>query len=188
MNIFSLFGPYQFFAKIGAVILLAAAAIIGYLSWAAHEQGIGEARATARYNAAIEAQKSEAGQVLAAAVAKVEAADAALREFKDHQEVKDAQNKKTVDNLSGRLRTLAGVNGRLRDPHADARCGDGGGSAQGQDSASAGHSPDDGAKGGGLLSADLSGLLRRLTREADEINAAYISCRADAEMVRAETK
>jgi hypothetical protein len=47
---------------------------------------------------------------------------------------------------------------------------------------------EDPAEAGGLLSAELEGLLLRLEGEADEINAAYSSCRADAITVRAKIR
>jgi hypothetical protein len=129
----------------------------------------------------IDAQEKAAATVLAQETARVVATERALQNFKNIQEVKDAGNKKTVDTLSARLRDLA-VNGRLRDPHAGR--GGGSGGASGADAAGPGNRPDNGAGNSGLLSEDLTGLLGRLLVEADEINNAYISCRADAEAVR----
>mgnify|MGYP001310919824 CR=1 FL=1 len=171
--------------KIGAGVFLFLSITAGYIIWANHQQGIGEARATAKYNTLIDAQKKEAAGVLARETARVVAAERALQDFKNSQEVKDAGNKKTVDNLTARLRGLA-VNGRLRDPHADPGCGGGGGGSNGTDSTGSRNRPDNGTASSGVLSAELSGLLGRLLKEADEINNAYISCRADAEAVRAK--
>ena len=173
--------------KLGGALLLVVALIVGYFAWANHQQGIGEARATEKYNRAIEAQKREASAMLAKETTRVAAAEHALQDFKNNQEVRDASNKRATDNLTARLRALAGPGGRLRDPHADAaRPGQGGGSPNGSAPAGPGNRPDNGAEASGVLSAELTGLLQRLTIEADEINNAYISCRADAESVRAE--
>lgn len=168
--------------KLGAGVLVGAALFGGYLAWASHQQGIGDARATAAYNARIEAQKKGAAATLAKETAKVVATERALQDFKNRQEVKDAGNKKTVDNLTARLRDLAGHSGRLRDPNA----GRGGGSsgADGTAPAAPGDSADNGTEAAGILSTELTEFLQRLTLEADEINTAYISCRADAEAMR----
>jgi hypothetical protein len=167
--------------KLGAGALLFGALIVGYFAWASHQQGIGEAKATAAYNLKLGAQKKGAATVLARETARGVATERALQNLKNLQEVKDAGNKKTVDTLSARLRDLA-VNGRLRDPHAGR--GGGGGGASGADASGPGNRPDNGAEAGGVLSADLTGLLQRLTVEADKINLAYISCRADSVAVR----
>jgi hypothetical protein len=167
--------------KLGAGVLLVSALIAGYFAWANHQQSIGEARGTAACNLKIDAQKKEAATVLAKETARVVATERALQDLKNTQEVKDAGNKKTVDTLSARLRDLA-VNGRLRDPHAGR--GGGGSGASSADASGPGNRPDNGAETSGVLSADLTGLLQRLTVEADKINLAYISCRADAEAIR----
>lgn len=169
--------------KLGGWVILAAALTGGYLAWANHQQSIGEARATAAYNEKIEAQKKEAAHILAKETAKVVATERALQDLKNQQEMEDARNKKTTNTLTARLRALADGTGRLRDPHAGR--GPGGGSATGAAAAGPGDSRDHGAEAGGVLSAELTGLLQRLTVEADAINLAYISCRADAESVRA---
>ncbi len=171
--------------KVGAGVLLVAALIAGYFAWASHQQRIGEAMAIAAYNVKIEAQKKEAAAVLAKETARVATAERTLQNFKNRQEVKDVRNKKTVDTLASLLRDLAGPAGRLRDPHADSGRGGGGSGSNGPDSAGTGNRPDNGSAPGGVLSAELTEFLQRLTIEADEINNAYISCRADAEAVRA---
>lgn len=162
---------------------LIAALVAGYFAWADHIGDVREAAVTARYNAAIDAQKKEASQKLADETAKVAAAEKSLNDFKNQQELKDATNRKTVAGLSARLRDAAGPAGRLRDPHA-AGCGGGGGGAQGAAAAGADDSPADRAQAGGLLSAQLTGLLQQLAADADGINLAYSSCRADAWSVR----
>ena len=169
--------------KLGGWMILAAALIGGYLAWENHQQSIGEARATKACNQKIDTQKKEAALTLAKETAKVVASERALQDFKNKQEVQDAQNRKITGNLTARLRALADGAGRLRDPHAGR--GPGSGSAPGTAAAGPGDSRDHGAEAGGVLSAELTGLLQRLTVEADAINLAYISCRADAESVRA---
>lgn len=135
-------------------------------------------------NAKIEDQKKHAATVLVKEMSRVATAERALQDFKNRQEVKDAGNKKITDNLTARLRDLA-VNGRLRDPHADSGRGGGGSGSSSPGSSGPGNRPDNGAETSGVLSADLAGLLQRLTVEADETNNAYISCREDAEAERA---
>lgn len=164
-----------------AVRLVIVAVVI--VAYSYYQQRVGESRATATYNTAIDRQKIEAGTVLAGETAKVRTAELALRKFKDEQEIKDAENKLVVSGLAQRLRAAAGPTGRLRDPHA-ARCGHGGGSAPGADPASAGGRAADPAEAGGLLSADLTGLLLSQAKAADDINVAYASCRADSFAMR----
>ena len=167
----------------GAAIAIAlGAALLGY---GHHQRGIGEARATVQYHVLVDQQKTAAGALLSKETARVAAAEQALRNFKDHQEIQDAQNRTTVTGLQTRLRTLAGNAGQLRDPNATARCGSGGSGPPSPSAAAAVDPGDDAAEAGGLLSADLSGLLQRLGFEADEINVAYASCRLDAVAVRA---
>lgn len=164
--------------KLGAGFLTAAALIAGYLAWASRQQAIGEARATAAYNVKIEAQKKEASKILAKETAKVVATERSLQSLKNIQEVTDAENKKVTDNLTARLRAL----GRLHDPNAGR--GAGSGAASGTAAPCASNSPNDRAEAGGVFSIPASELLRKIAREADEINLAYISCRADSLAVR----
>lgn len=147
-------------------------------------EGRGYDRAKAEATAALEAQKRKAGEVLATETAKTRAAEESLRTFKLNQDNKDAQAQATVADLSRRLRQLtAGTAGRLRDPNAQG-CGGSSGGPQGKAVTPAPDRPGDGAEAGGLLSAELTGLLQRLASEADAINTAYASCRADAFAVR----
>lgn len=179
MNVLNWLNPTRWLMLIAA----AGALSLGYVAWVDHQQDIGEARATERFTEATARQKAEAARVLAVEVAKVAAAQAALQEFKNQQEIKDAGNQKTVVALSARLRDLAGPAGRLRDPHASG-CRRGGGDAPTAAAPAPGDRADDATEAGGLLSEQLTGLLQARFREADEINTAYISCRADAYSVR----
>lgn len=167
--------------KIAAVVALLVLLFFG-------EQYIedrGYDRARAEDNAAIEKVKREAADTLASETNKTRTAERVLQDFKNTQELQDASHQKTVADLSSRLRSLSGAPGRLRDPHA-AGCGPSGGSAPGEAAPAPSGRPADPAEAGGLLSADLSGLLQRLQLEADTINVAYASCRADAYTVRGE--
>jgi hypothetical protein len=134
--------------------------------------------------AAADKLKIAADKRLAEETAKVRAAEQAMQEITTAQNVKDYDHEKTVADLSDSLHRAAGPAGRLRDPHA-AGCGGGGGGAQGDVAGPAGDRPGDAAQTDGLLSADLTGLLQRLQLDADHINDAYTSCRAQAIAVRA---
>ena len=151
---------------------------LGYREWAVHQQGIGEARATVTFNAAIEQQKAQAGQLLASETQKAAAATKALHDSKIEREIDDAKNASTVAALAGRLRA-ASTAGRLRDPNA-AGCGGGGGGAPGADPARTGGGAADAAEVGGLLSKQLTEFLLAQAADADQVNLAYISCRADS--------
>jgi len=135
-------------------------------------------------NAAVQKQKTEAADELASETAKVRKAEQALQEVTTTINVKDYEHEKTVATLSDRIRAAAGPAGRLRDPHAGARCGCGGGSTPAEVAGPAGDRSGDPAEAGGLLSEQLTGLLQRLQLEADTVNDAYISCRAQAYAVR----
>ena len=165
------------------LLALAGALWLGYGAWAGRQQDIGEARATSTYNKAIDQQKAEARIALDLEMGKTTAVEKALQTFKNQQELTDATNSKTVAGLSARLRHAAGPVGRLRDPNSQG-CGGGGGGPQGTDAAGAGARADDAAEAGGLFSAGATELFQRLTSEADEINLAYASCRADGQALR----
>lgn len=166
-----------------AVGVLIALLVLGYETWATHQQGIGEQRATTAYNLAIDQQKAAAATLLATETGKAHAATKALTDFKLEREKQDVESKSTIDNLAARLRTAAGLSGRLRDPNA-AGCGGGGAGAPGADPAHANGGAIDNAQAGGLFSGPATELFQRLTREADDINIAYTSCRLDALSLR----
>lgn len=167
--------------KIGAVLALL---VILYTGEQYIEQR-GADRQLAEDMAVINKQKAEAAALLASWTAKVHQVEQGLQALTNAQNLKDFDHEKTVADLSDRLRRLAGPAGRLRDPHA-LGCGAGGGSAPSEAASAPSDRPADPAEAGGLLSAELGGLLQRLTLEADTINAAYASCRADAYAVRAQ--
>ena len=140
-------------------------------------------RAMAEATAATNTLKAQAAATLASETAKTRHAEQALQAIKNTQELQDAAHQNTVADLSDRLRRLAGPAGRLRDPHA-AGCGGGSGGAPGAAATTPGDRAADPAQTGGLLSVPLTELLGRIVREADTINVAYASCRADAYAVR----
>jgi hypothetical protein len=128
------------------------------------------------------AQKLEARLLLEKLTAEVKQLQARLIDAQKAQEKKDANNQAVIDAQARRLADAAAAHGgQLRDPNG---CGRGGASPEGQGGAAAGTGEEHRAEAGGLLSAQLSRLLGKLTREADNINAAYESCRADAVNVR----
>lgn len=166
--------------KIGAVLAVLVLLFLGeqYIERRGYDRAMSEAQAQ------IEGSKRAAADRLALEIQKTRKAEQVLQTFKNDQELKDAKHQQTVATLTDRLRGLADSAGRLRDPNAG-RCGPGGGSPQAEPPRAPGDRPDDPAEAGGLLSAQLSGLLQQLTREADDINVAYASCRADAYAIRA---
>lgn len=166
-------------ALLVAVIALCAAAL-GLVHYG-HSKGVAETTAT--YEAALSKQKLEASLKLTDETAKTRRAEIALQTFKNEQDLKDEKHQTIVAAMSTRMRGLAGPAGRLRDPN-QAGCGSGSGSTPSADPTATADRPDDGAEAGGLLSKQLSGLLQQLTQEADVVNVAYASCRADAFKVR----
>lgn len=151
--------------------------MVGIVIFGQHRYDQGDAAATLRDSVVIEKLKGDAATTLAAETERVRKAEQALRDFKDNQELKDADNRKIVQALADRVRSLIGDAGRLRDPNATG-CGGGGGGATSQATEGAGDRPADGAEAGGLLSAELTEFLRTQALSADEINNAYSSCRA----------
>lgn len=165
---------------VGALSLLTA----GYFAWAGHQQDIGQARATAVYEAQLAKQKDDAKILLAAETAKVKTAEKSLQDFSNQRAENDLVNEKTISVLAGRVHAL----GRLRDPGATVGRGGGGSGTQSAGSTSAGDSQAAGAQADRFLSAELTGFLQRQASDADEVNAAYASCREDAFTVRALVK
>ena len=171
--------PYKLLGLAFAIAALVAA-VLGY-GHRQYTQGV--TTTTARYEAALAQQKAQAAALLASETAKTRDTEQALQSLKNQQELSDAKNQKIVASLSGRLRGIAGPAWRLRDPNAP-RCWSGGGSTPGAAASAAGDRAADDPEAGGLLSVQLTELLGRVLREADDINVAYASCRADASAVR----
>jgi hypothetical protein len=168
LGLFSLLNPGRWMLYAAAL----AALVAGYFAWAAHERGVG----AAPYIAAIEKQKVEAAVTLKVLTEQVQVKEKALNDFTNSRNENDATNEGAIAVLADRLHAS-----RLRDPN---QTGCSGAAPGPQAAASAAVGGGNAAEAGGLLSAELSGLLTRLTREADTVNAAYISCRADAYEVR----
>lgn len=160
-------------AIILGVVLAFVLAIAG-ASWKAYDAG--EASQLLVDQAEVAQQKQEAARELLYQMSKTNEAERKLALNVSQQEVKDGLNSNAIDDLSAQLRTAA-RGGRLRDPNGGrGACGSG---AAGTAARSARPGQDNGAEAPGLLSAELTGLLQRLQREADDINNAYASCRAE---------
>lgn len=168
---------------------LALALFLGYRAWAGHQQGIGEARATAHYSAQFAKHKADAYAKLEAAIKRAHESERILNEERHKQEKQDVSNTRTIADLQDRLRAAAGPGLRLRDPNAPTLgSGNCGGGADAKAAAPADDRPADRAEAAGLLSAELTGLLQRQAEEADIVNAAYIACREDALRVRLQLR
>ena len=157
-------------------VILFASLITGYNLWIDHQQDIREAQITTKYEGILAEKEAAATQALMDETALVMAKDAELQKSKNLQEITDAKNARVVAGLKSKLRDL----GMLRDPGYQGQ----GSSSPGNPGPGANGGADDGAQGTGLLSAEASDLLRELTEEADLINLAYISCRADSFSLR----
>ncbi len=157
-------------------LLAAALAAANYLLF----DGLTKSQATVQtYKKMVADQKAQAKTKFDDQVAKTKAAEQALAAFKAQQEKDDETNKKVVSDLTERLRLAGGAHGRLRDPNATGR-GCGGAGTPGATPAAPPGGAGNKAEADGLLSAQLTGLLRRLQHEADLINNAYASCRGTA--------
>jgi hypothetical protein len=130
-------------------------------------------------------QKLEAAALLKKLTAERDALQAQINHDHDEQEKKDASNKKTIAAQAARLDALSAASpgGRLRDPNAGRGCS--GASAEGHAAGDERGSEDHGAAAGGLVSAQLSGLLRGQAAGADKWARLYDLARADALMCRA---
>lgn len=165
-----------------ALALLALLAGAVGLWWAEREAHARHAADQVRtqYEFALAQQRAQAAAELKAEQAKTAAIEQRWRAAITHQEAQDREHTATIQDLQRRVAAAAAAGaGRLRDPHAIAQCGPGGGGPAAPGAPAAGPGAPDAPEAGGLLSAELTGLLQRLTREADDINAAYASCRAE---------
>lgn len=167
--------PYRWILAIALI----GALVLGYFAWEKNIRSDERAKVVTEYNVKIAKQKADAIELYFSESAKVTAAEKAMRDAKDKQENDDAVNTKAISLLADKLRST-----RLRDPNG-AGCGQSSGAAQSGNPSGASLSPNNGAEGGGLLSESLSRLLLSQAETADNINNAYISCRADAKMIRA---
>jgi hypothetical protein len=176
-----LLGPYKWFIAAGGIIALIAA-LWGAL--AVHDRNIRldeRTKVVGEYNQKIAEQKAAAQVSLDAETAKASAASTALKEIKDVQENTDVINAKTIELLAGKLNAL-----RLRSGTQAGLGGGSGGGTQGSITAAASAGSADPAPSTGVLSDATVEFLLSQSKQADTINIAYISCRADALAVRAE--
>ena len=183
MNPLTIFAEMPYPTSLFVKAAIAVALVLALLLALRQVDQRGYDRAMAEATAATNQLKAQAAATLASEAAKTRSAEQALQAIKNTQELQDAAHQSTVADLSDRLRRLAGPTGRLRDPHA-AGCGGGSGGAPGAAATTPGDRAANHPEASGLLSAGLSGLFQRLQREADTINIAYASCRADAYAVR----
>jgi hypothetical protein len=167
--------------RVVAALALAAALWAGYVHWRDVQRDIGDAAATQRYNEAIAKQKAEAAAQLDDARKRVEKAEGVAAVLRQDQDLKDTKNAKAIADLRGQLRDARG----LRDPYAaPVQCGGSGASAGSESAASAAAGGNDTTQSAGLLSAQFAGMLQHWADEADAINIAYESSRADAQRLR----
>lgn len=169
--------------KIIAFLLAIIGLTVGIYFYGEHRYEQGDAGASLRYGLKFTQLKLSAAADLAKEMLKTKSVEDAMADALRNQEVKDAESQTAIIALSNRIRVLAGPAVQLRDPNA-AGCGGSRSSPAPETFASASAGPGDGAETGGLLSTQLTGLLQQLTQEADAINAAYTSCRADSFEVR----
>lgn len=169
MNILALLNPGRWMLYAAAL----AALVAGYFAWQTHERGVG----AAPYIAAIKKQNIEAAATLKRLTEQVQAKEKALQDFTNERNENDATNEGALSVLADKLHAA----GRLRDHNATGCSGPASGT---QVAASSGAGGKDDSSVGWLLSVEASDFLRGQARLADEINAAYISCRADAFKVR----
>lgn len=160
-----------------AVALAIGGAVAAWNHHGEAEYQRGHDAATLVANSRIDGQIIEAGKKLREAQKERDAVRDDFQKFKDTQELKDEQNKKTSAAAARQLADLAGASKRLRDPNATPGCRSSGGAGAQAPGNVAGDRADDRAETSGLLSEQLSGLLLARIKEADAINDAYASCR-----------
>lgn len=167
-------------------LILAAAFMIwsGVITTTAYYKGrtAGVSSATETCNNTINKQKEESAAIMAVEVANVAATEKKLHEFKDNREVQDAKNKQEVDVLSGRVRALSGIIGRLRDPNAGR--GESDGITKSGTPTDTSNSVYNRAEASGILSKQLTEFLFDQAESCDQINLAYTSCREDSMNIR----
>ncbi len=165
--------PVPLSALLAGVLVVILA--IGGASWKAYDAG--EAHQASLDGAALQKQKDEAARTLLAETNRANAAERKMASNVHDAEVKSELDSHAIDDLAGKLRVASGSNNRLRDPNA--RPGSCGSGPQGAYPVATGNRQLDGTETPGLLSTELTGLLQRVTREADDINNAYTACRGE---------
>lgn len=174
----AMLNPYKWLILAGVL----AAGTASFYAYKSHVYSTGYTdgsnTATVKYNEAISQQKLNAAALLADVVASHNKLNTDLNKLKADRELQDEKNKNTVATQKRRIDRLVDELGRLSDPHAQiARCGDGSAPTM----FNAAGTPIDSVGGGayvpGLLSRQLSDLLRGNAELADKINLAFASCK-----------
>ena len=161
--------------------------LVGLYFGERHIENLGYTRAKNEDAAQINEQKAKAANELAKLESQVKAKEESLNALKNQQEKEDLTHVQNIATLHDNLRSLAGTAGRLRDPKAIRR-GDGSASATSATTSPASASATNSTETSGLFSAEFSQLLLQRLQEADAINAAYISCRADSFFVSGQVE
>ena len=158
--------------------LLVLAIVFGYMAWHHHVYVQGEANGIAitdaKWQVQIDKQKAEAAKLLANETAKVAKAETDLKDFRQTQGETDATNERAISMLADRLH----AGGMLHDPWAKPGCGAGSGNPTEAAAVAPSAGGEHPAETSGVLSEHLSQVLLDLASGADQINAAYTSCRA----------
>lgn len=162
--------------------------VVGYGEWRANaareaEHNAMQVKLDALEKAVLE-NKVKAANELAAKANEVLELERRVNEAESKLEI--TYEKRRMDSKAASVALDAAAarhGGQLRDPNA-AGCRGGGDSPEVKTASSADSGATDTAGTGGLLSVQLSDLLRGKLRRADEINDAYAICRADAIMLR----
>lgn len=160
------------------MILGGGVVVLTLTNWVSYERLQSALEVNKAHVTALDAQKRQASFTLAAETEKVRQLQAALKIAADTLEKAYARHKTQVADATAAL-TAARKSGRLRDPNAPG-CGRSGADTNGGAQPPPPSGGGDQAETSGLLSVQLSDLLGRLLREADDINIAYAACRPDA--------
>lgn len=168
------------------IALVAACALFVRMEYARVDER-GYARAAGVYELALAKQKTAAAATLAKVTEDALERERLLRAALSRRENEDAKNSELLAKAVADARALSrSVGGPgLRDPYALTPRGWGsGGGAPGPANPGASDRPANPAEAAGLLSVELENFLLDRFAEADAINLAYISCRADALSIR----
>jgi hypothetical protein len=161
-------------ALYGILLFVIVGAVLGYGQWCAHNAREAEAQ---KWQTAIDKLNTEAATKLAGETRKVLALERALADITAKQEADYEKRRFDTHAAAMQLdRAAADHGGVFVDPNGRS-CG---GSAQAEGPRSAASGEIHPAEAGGVLSVQLSNLLREKLREADDINDAYALCRGTA--------
>jgi hypothetical protein len=176
----SFLDPLKWILGLGLIASLG----FGMWKWETHIRADERTKVVAEYNVKIDAQKVEAAKLLEQVTTRVAAAEKVLRTELEKQNVIDQINEKTISVLADKLHGLASrTGGVFIDPNSTGRW-------QSSDSPSGSTAPVTGTgfsnitAAAGVLSKFTTDALLTLARQADELNAAYESCRNDSIKVR----